>query len=70
MCMGVDVSSNFMDIVVNGNHIAIAVVIAIGLCWQKLCLEILWQMLLPTSIIFVWQMEGHCGRCYGHMLFK
>ena len=30
----------FIDIVVKSNHVAMAVVIAIGLCWQMLYLEI------------------------------
>ena len=58
----------FIDIVVTGNHIAMAVVIAIALCQKMLCLEILWQKLLPL-LYFYFSVadEGHFGRCYGHM---
>ena len=46
----------FMGTVVNGNHIAMAVVIGIGLCWQMLCLEMWLQMLLLSYSVLC------CGR--------
>ena len=55
-----------MSVVVNVNYISVAAAIAIGLCWQMF-LESLWKMLFqPYIVIFVWEMEGHCGRCYDH----
>ena len=54
--MGTGVSCNFMDTMVNGNDIAMAVVIGIGLCWQMLYLEILLQILLASYIVIF------CGR--------
>ena len=36
-----------MDTVVNSNHTAMAVVVAIVLYWQMLCFKFLWQILLP-----------------------
>ena len=70
-----------MDIVVNGNHIAITTVIAIGLCWQILYLDIFCFMLFylygrwkATATDFiaicVEQVTGlvvKCGRWNSHM---
>ena len=49
-----------MDTVVNGNHIVMVDVVAITLCWQKLCLEFMADV--PTTLCCVadgkplWQM--------------
>ena len=52
-CISVGVSCNFMDTVVNGNHIVKADVITIMLYRQMLCLG-LWQMLLPIcNVVYV-----------------
>ena len=51
--VGVGVSCNFMDTVVNSNYTAMAAVIAIVLYWQMLCLKFLWQILLTPLCCYM-----------------
>ena len=53
----------FMNTVVNGNYIAMTVVVAIVIYWQMLCLEFCGTIMF----LYVWQMESHCGRCSWHL---
>ena len=57
----------FLWTLVNGDHIAMAVVKAIVLLADVVVLIVWQKLLLPLYHCSVWQMESHCGRCYGPM---
>ena len=54
----------FMDTAVNSNHIVMADIVTIALCWQMLCLGYVTDVITTLCCSVLWQMESHYGRCY------